>query len=174
MTRLPTFDNPGGYANADCVIWEILVYQRSSAHYAPEADTALGHDCGADPDKRTSTNLHVAPEVNAWSDVCVIADLVVMIDCAAGVENGIRADRATGIDDNSGTECCALANLHIRRHNSSWMPGGDKLLALLLELLEQTPASMVIADAKDQSIVGDLGQIGNTAKDAQAKPHLAL
>ena len=130
--------------------------KRASADNAPVADLTLRHNDCPDPHERPYPNMDITAEVDARSNMGMIADDVVVIDRTCGIENDIIANNTPGTDNDTGTDHHAVTNLHIRCDHSGWVPGGRKALAPPLVLLKQALAILIITDPQDERVMVDL------------------
>ena len=66
----------------------------------------------------------------------VIANAVVVIYCATGVQNDVGANYAARVDHHTGADHAAGADLYVGGDDSDGMTGDDKALALALQRVE--------------------------------------
>jgi hypothetical protein len=112
--------------------------------------------------------------MHAWRNVGVIANSIVVIDSAAGVENDIGANDSARINNHTRANRRAGADANIWCNHCLGVPSNDEALALPTQSIEQVPTRAIIADRNHDRSVGDLSEIGHPAQNRQAKQRLVL
>ncbi len=93
----------------------------------------------------------------AGGDMDMIADAVVMIHSAAGIQNDVSPDHADRIDHDTGTDHASRANLHIRSNDCTGVTSNDKALALSLPRFKQPLACCITANRNNDTIMRNIG-----------------
>jgi len=111
--------------------------------------------------------------MNTGCNVDMVADMVVMIDGAARVEDHVGANGATGIDHDAGKDDGAWAQGDIGRKDGPWVTNGGKAIALRLQGTIETPTHLIVANGDHQRVVGDGCKLRKRPQDWQPQAHLA-
>jgi hypothetical protein len=82
--------------------------------------------------------------------------MVVMIDRAARIQNHIRANHGSRIDDHPCADHRAGANRHAGGKCGARMAGYNKILAALQEIEEETAPDRIVANGDDEAIMLNL------------------
>jgi len=112
------------------------VNQCPGRHYAPVTNLPLRHHRCPNANQRSFANAHLAPQVNTRRNVNVIANAVMMVYCATGVQNDVSADNAARVDHHTGADHAAGADSHVGSDDGTGMTGDDNVLASALQRLE--------------------------------------
>jgi hypothetical protein len=112
--------------------------------------------------------------MSAGRDMCVVADLVVVINCTAGVQDHIVPDDGAGVHDDARANQGTRANLDIIRDGSGRMDRRGETLADLPQLIEDTASNVVITNCHYDCVVRHPGNIVQRAQDRQSKTLLTV
>jgi hypothetical protein len=121
-------DNAGRNANGDDLIWHIALDHSTGTHNTPGAYLALWHHSGANPNQGASPEADVAAQVGTGSDMCMIANPIMMVDATACIQDDVLAKHSARIDHNPSTNHAARLNQNVVGHSGMWMTRCSKVL----------------------------------------------
>ena len=113
----------------------------------------MGDHRRSDAYQRSFANRYVAAEMHTRRNMGVSADDVVMIYCAARVENDVGADDTAGVNNRASANHGPHADAHVGSDDSGRMTSDSKLLTMCLQDREDS-ASRLIAANGDHDGVG--------------------
>lgn len=117
----------------------------------------MGHNHGSNADEGTLTNLQIVAQADAWRNVGVISNAIVVVHGAASVQDDVGANHAARVDHNTSANHRIRANAYIGRNHRGWLLCDGQALALLLQLIKQTVAGTIITNRDNQAVMGDVG-----------------
>jgi hypothetical protein len=102
----------------------------------------------------------------------IVADMIVVIHGAAGIQDNGVPKLSTCINDSSGTDHGAGAYLHIGGYNRLGVLGKSESSIFLLEQLEDSFSSFILTYRNNDGIMLDIMPIRNSAHNRHVKKSL--
>jgi len=97
--------------------------------------------------------------MHARRNVDVIADHIVVSDCAGRVENDIGANYSAGTNNHTSANHRAGADSNIRRNHRLGVSGNNKALALPTQSIEHGSTRIVIANRNHDTLMRNPGDL---------------
>jgi hypothetical protein len=162
-----------GYAQCNNAGTDISGYYCASTDHCPVTDRPLRHDRSSDADQGTNADPHITAEMDARSNVDMIADPVVMIYRAPCVENGVCADHGARIYDNARADHTPRADRDVGSDYSPRVAGNGESCAFGGQLTHQLLAHVVVADGHKYRVVWQADPVGKATQNGKAEETLA-
>jgi len=158
-------DGPGGSTDDDRTIRHVTSDYRAGTDRAPCSDsTAREHD-RADADEGQLADRHFSADVNAWRDVREVADVRVVIDGAAGVENHTLSDVRRRDENRSGRNHRPLADFRVVGHRRMRVQDRHELAAGETALPHHACPRRVVAYRNDEPIRNHRADVGKSPQN---------
>ncbi len=150
------------------------MYEGSGSYCAPAPDSASRHDGCAQTHQGAFPDLDLAAGVTARCDMGVIPDAVVVIDCAACVQDDILAHHRSGVQDNACADHAARADFDIGSDGRVRMPNCDETFSTGPEFFVNAAAGPVVPDRDDDCLMRNPGQLADGTEHTNAEEYLVL
>ena len=161
------FDDTRRRAGCGHTSGQITMDKRRSADNAPCPNLATWHNRSADTNQRTFTDDDVAAEMCPRCNMNVIADTIVMVYSAAGVQDDVHADNAAGINNGARANRTANADINVGGNDSAWVLRCNKMFTLMPQTFKQALTNGIVANGYDHSFMRDIDQSHDITQDRQ-------
>jgi hypothetical protein len=141
---------------------------------SPLSDVSLRHHGRSNANQHAGSDQNVTAQMSAGRDMCVVTNLVVVINCTAGVQDHIVPDDGAGVYDYTRANQRTRANLDIIRDDSGRMDRRGKTLADLPQPIEDAAPNVIIANCHYDRVVRHPGNIVQRAQDRQPQTMLPV